>query len=77
MLFTPEMSGLIDRDRTRATPNIVPEAQSPVLNAVREAAAGAGIWAAIGSIPIMREDGRWANRSFVIDSNGRIAPAYR
>ncbi len=76
MLFTPEMSGLLDRDRARATPHVVPEADSPVLAAVREAAAGAGIWVAIGSLPVLREDGRWANRSFVIDSTGRIAARY-
>ena len=76
MVFTPEMSGLIDRDRARATPNVVTEAQSPVLAAVREAAAGAGIWVAIGSIPVLRDDGRWANRSFVIDSSGKVAARY-
>lgn len=76
MLFTPEMSGLLDRDRARATPHVVPEDQSPVLSAVREAAAGAGIWVAIGSLPVLREDGRWANRSFVIDSSGQIAARY-
>ena len=46
MLFTPEMSGLLDRDRTRGGQYIVPEAENPVLAAVREAAAGAGIWMA-------------------------------
>ncbi len=76
MIFTPEMSGLIDRDRTRAAVNVVYEDCSPVLDAVRETAAGAGIWVAIGSIPILREDGLWANRSFVIDSNGAIAARY-
>ena len=76
MLFTPEMSGLIDRERERARANVVPEAQSPVLAAVREAAAGAGIWVAIGSIPVLRDDGRWANRAFVIDSNGGIVARY-
>jgi deaminated glutathione amidase len=76
MLFTPEMSGLIDRDRARATPNVVPEDQSPVLAAVREAAAGAGVWVALGSIPVLREDGRWANRAFVVDPSGEIAAHY-
>jgi deaminated glutathione amidase len=76
MVFTPEMSGLIDRDRKRAAQSIVAEADSPVLAALCEAAAGAGIWVAIGSIPVLREDGRWANRAFVIDSNGRIAARY-
>ena len=76
MIFTPEMSGLIDRDRARGAANVVPEDRSPVLAAVREAAAGAGIWAAIGSIPILRDDGLWANRTFVIDSNGAVAARY-
>lgn len=76
MIFTPEMTGLIDRDRARATPHVVPEEQSPVLAAAREAAARAGIWVAVGSIPILRDDGRWANRSFVIDINGIVAARY-
>lgn len=76
MLFTPEMSGLLDRDRTRAAPHIVAEADNPVLAAVREAAAGAGIWVALGSLAVRREDGRWANRSFVIDGSGSIIGRY-
>ena len=31
MLFTPEMSGLLDRDRARGGGHVVPEAESPVL----------------------------------------------
>jgi len=76
MLFTPEMSGLIDRNRARAGGHIVLEAADPVLTAVREAAARAGIWVAIGSLAVAREDGRWANRAFVIDENGKIAARY-
>ncbi len=76
MLFTPEMSGLIDSDRKRAAAQVVAEDQDKVLAAVREAAARAGIWVAIGSLAIMREDGRWANRAFVIDGSGNIAARY-
>jgi predicted amidohydrolase len=76
MLFTPEMSGLVDRNRARATPHIVPETANPVLAAVRGAAARTGIWVAIGSLAVAREDGRWANRAFVIDAEGRIAARY-
>jgi predicted amidohydrolase len=76
MLFTPEMSGLVDRDRKRATGKIVTEDADPVLAAVREAAADAGIWVALGSLAIAREDGRWANRSFLIDGSGAIAARY-
>ncbi len=76
MLFTPEMSGLLDRDRKRAAGRIVQEADDPVLARVREAAARAGIMVAIGSLAIAREDGRWANRSFVIDADGEIDARY-
>jgi len=76
MLFTPEMSGLLDRDRNRAIDHIVTADRNPVLSAVREAAAGAGIWVALGSLAVAREDGRWVNRAFVIDSSGGIAATY-
>lgn len=76
MLFTPEMSGLLDRDRARATPHIVPEADNALIAHLREAAAGAGIWVVLGSVAVLREDGRWANRTFVIDANGAIAARY-
>lgn len=76
MLFTPEMSGLLDRDRTRAAPHIVSEDDNPVLAAVRAAAAEQGVWVALGSLAIRRDDGRWANRSFLIDGSGAIAARY-
>lgn len=76
MLFTPEMSGLLDRDRERAAKHVVAEEVSPVLRAVREAAAEQGIWVALGSLAVAREDGRWANRSFLIDDQGMITARY-
>ena len=76
MMFTPEMSGLIDRDRKRAISHVVPEAHDPVLAATREAAAQAGIWVALGSLAVARSDGKFANRAFVIDPTGRIAGRY-
>ena len=76
MLFTPEMSGLIDRDRARAATSIVDEDEDQVLHAVRGAAAEAGIWVHLGSIAVRRSDGRLANRGFVIDANGDIRARY-
>lgn len=76
MLFTPEMSGLIDRNRMRAAAHIVAEDTDPVLAAVRAAAARADIWVAIGSLAVARADDRWANRAFVIDARGQIAARY-
>ena len=76
MLFTPEMSGLLDRDRKRATPHIVAEAASPVLAATRDAAARHRLWIALGSLALLREDGRWANRSLLVGPDGGIAARY-
>ncbi len=76
MLFTPEMSGLLDRDRARGSRHVVPESESPVLAAVRDAAAKAGIWVHIGSLAVMADGARWANRAFVITPSGEIAARY-
>jgi predicted amidohydrolase len=77
MLFTPEMSGLLDRDRARAAMHYRREADDPVLARVREAAAQAGIWVALGSLALVADDGeRLVNRSFVIDDVGAIRARY-
>ncbi|MGU3390691.1 carbon-nitrogen hydrolase family protein [Sphingomonas sp. M1A8_2b] len=76
MLFTPEMSGLIDRDRIRAGRSIVTEAHDPVLASVRAAAAEAGLWVHLGSLAVRCADGRFANRGFVIDDRGAIRARY-
>jgi predicted amidohydrolase len=78
MLFTPEMSGLLDRDRDRAAAHLHDEAQDPVLAAVREAAARSGLWVHIGSLALKGErgDGRLVNRGFLIDSAGEIRARY-
>jgi predicted amidohydrolase len=78
ILFTPEMSGLLDRDRQRAAVHLRSEADDPVLAAVRDAAAEAGIWVHLGSLALAgeREDGRLVNRGFVIDRSGAIRARY-
>ncbi len=76
ILFTPEMSGLLDRDRSRAERHLRTEADDPVLAAVRDAAARAGIWVHLGSLALRGDGDRLANRSFVIDSSGDIRGRY-
>ena len=76
MLFTPEMSGLIDRDRSRAGRSIVAEAEDRVLAAVCAASAKAGLWVHLGSLAVRCADGRFANRGFVIDDAGTIRARY-
>lgn len=76
MLFAPEMAGLIDVDRARAAASIHLEADDPVLAAVCAAAAASGIWVHLGSLAVRRDDGRLANRGFVIDAAGVIRARY-
>ena len=78
MLLTPEMAGYLDRDRQRAAGTLKPAAEDIVLAAVRDAAAKHGLWIHLGSIPLKdeRADGRWANRSFMIDDKGQIRAHY-
>jgi predicted amidohydrolase len=76
MVFTPEMSGLLDRDRARAAPSLVKENEDRTLVAVREAAAAHGVWVQLGSLALRRTDPRMANRSFVIDAAGNIRARY-
>ena len=77
MLFTPEMTGLLDRDRARAAQSICTEETDPVLAAAREAAAANVVSIAIGSLALrVDEGGKWVNRSFVIDRSGEIIARY-
>ncbi|WP_380784086.1 carbon-nitrogen hydrolase family protein [Sphingomonas sp. R86520] len=76
ILFTPEMSGLIDRDRSRGAASIVAEQDDPVLAAVCSAAADAKIWVHLGSLAVRRSDGKFANRGFVIDATGTVRTRY-
>ena len=76
MLFTPEMSGLLDRDRSRAAHSLYDEADDPVLSAVRAAAAKHRIWVHLGSLAVRSGEGRLANRGFVIDDFGQIRARY-
>ena len=52
MLFTPEMSGMLDQDRERALATARVEDEDEVLAAVREGAARAGIWVHLGSLAV-------------------------
>lgn len=80
MLFTPEMSGLVDGDRDRAAGALAREDDDRVLAAVREAAAKHGLWVHLGSLAVLRdaneEGGKLANRAFVIDAAGAIRARY-
>jgi predicted amidohydrolase len=76
MLFTPEMSGLLDRDSKRAAASLRAEEKDETLAACREAAREHGLWLHLGSLAVLVDEGKVANRGFVIDRNGNIQARY-
>ena len=76
MLFTPEMSGLLDRDTERARRNVRQADEDAVLASCREAVARSNIWLHLGSLAVSAEGGKFANRGFVIDASGEIRATY-
>ncbi len=76
MLFTPEMSGLLDRDAQRAAVNLRTEEGDEVLAACREAAGRHGLWLHLGSLAVRTEEQKLANRTFVIDPTGAVRARY-
>jgi len=77
MLFTPEMSGCLDRDRQRSQGALRTEAEDMVLAAVREAAREAGLWVQLGSLATLDvASGKRRNRAYLIDDQGAIRAHY-
>ena len=76
ILFTPEMSGLLDRDSGRAAKNLRQEEEDEVLERCREAARRHRIWVHIGSLAVLVDEGKVANRGFVIDREGEVRARY-
>lgn len=76
MLFTPEMSGMLDRDRERALGKASCENDDQVLLEVRTAAREAGIWVHLGSLALKGEGGKLINRGFVVDDRGEVRARY-
>lgn len=76
MLFTPEMSGLLDKDSARASKKLRSEEEDEVLASCRENARNHRIWLNLGSIAVLAGDGKVANRSFLIDREGEVRARY-
>ena len=77
-VLTPEVSNCVSADRARQRAVLRPESEDATLAAMREAAARHGIWVLLGSIAVLTDDpdGRFANRSILIDPQGGIVARY-
>ncbi len=77
-VLTPEVSNCVSASRTHQKRVLNHEADDPMLAMLREEAARAGIWLLAGSLVVLTndEDGRFANRSLLIDPAGAVLARY-
>ena len=77
-VLTPECTNALSSDRNHQRRILHHEETDPTLAALREAAAQHGIWLLIGSLGLLTHDadGRFANRSFLVAPDGKVAARY-
>lgn len=76
MLFTPEMSLLLDRNRQRAAEHIVPEDHSPYVAMLANLAEECELTIALGSMAVAVPGGMNANRSMLFPPSGERPATY-
>ncbi|NOE20312.1 carbon-nitrogen hydrolase family protein [Ruegeria atlantica] len=77
-ILTPEVTNCVSNSTTRQNEVLQHEEDDITLAGLRVQAARLGVWVLIGSLGIKTHDadGRFANRSFMIDPQGRIVARY-
>jgi deaminated glutathione amidase len=73
---TPEMTGMVERDRKALFSRLKSEQTDPVVASARELALAHGIHLHIGSTAILLPDGKVANRAFLFAPNGDLVTTY-
>ncbi len=77
-VLTPEVTNCVSTSRAHQQIVLQTEAEDQTLAVLRSEAKALGVWLSIGSIALKTDDpdGRFANRSFVIDPDGQITARY-
>lgn len=77
-ILTPEVTNCISVSRVHQEAVLTKPEQDQTLAALRAKAREAQVWILIGSLALKTDDldGRFANRSFLIDPRGQIAATY-
>ena len=77
-ILTPEVTNCVSVSRRHQESVLCLEADDPTLAGLRTEAAALGVWLSIGSLALKTgdADGRFANRSFVINPAGDIIARY-
>tara|TARA_R110000850_G_scaffold99_46_gene644 strand:+ start:922 stop:1752 length:831 start_codon:yes stop_codon:yes gene_type:complete len=78
IVLTPEVTNCLSFNRSYQRDILRPEVRDPTLAGLRDAAQAHGIWLLIGSLALRTADpeGRFANRSFLINPAGTIVARY-
>ena len=77
-LLTPEVTNCVSLSRAHQEQVLCHQQDDPMLAAVRSYCADKSVWVLLGSLALKTgdADGRFANRSFLIDPNGGVAAWY-
>jgi len=77
-VLTPEVTNIVSLDRRHQSDVLRLEGDDPTLEALRSEAQALGVWLSIGSLALQSgdQDGRFVNRSFLIDPSGSIVGRY-
>ena len=73
---TPEMTNIVERNRAALAAAILPERTDPAVRRFAELAAELGIVLHIGSLALLAEDGRIANRALLFGRDGKLIARY-
>lgn len=77
-VLTPEVSNCVSTSRTWQNNALSHEQDDPFLAAIKSDARALGVWVLIGSLGLKTDDadGRFANRSILIDPQGDVVARY-
>lgn len=75
-ILTPEGVNVLQKDKERLLPTLVPLEDDVVVRGLQALAREYGVWIDVGSALVLREDGKAANRQAVIDPAGAIVATY-
>ncbi len=78
LILTPEVTNIVSSSRARQRAVLAIETEDETLARLREVAEALGVWLLLGSLAVKTDDpdGRFANRSFLIDPGGEIVAKY-
>mgnify|MGYP002630561042 FL=1 len=78
ILFLPEVTNCVSLDRAQQLQVLEPYEGNSFIGAICERARRLGLWVALGSVTVKTEgdDGRFANRSVMINADGEVVAFY-